>query len=126
MALFEALCLFMLLPVGFRNADLRAQVAQLMGHSPEQYSAGRMTYDLRRLRLHGIIVRAAGTHRYRLTPEGIRICLFMTKVHHRIIRPGCSQLMDGCPKASRRPVIAAIKQLDRAIDQMVSEAKIAA
>lgn len=126
MALFQALCLFMLLPAGFRNANLQAHVAQLMGHSPEQYAPGRMTYDLRRLRLHGIIVREAGTHRYRLTPEGIRICLFMTKVHHRVIRPGCSQLMDGCPKAARRPVTAAIKQLDRAIDQMVSEAKIAA
>ncbi len=126
MALFQALCLFMLLPAGFRNADLRMHIAQLMGLSPEQYSSGQMTYDLRRLRLHGIIARESGTHSYRVTREGIRICQFMTKVHHRVIRPGCSQLMDGCPKASKRPVTAAIKQLDRAIDQLVSEAKLAA
>jgi hypothetical protein len=126
MSLFQALCLFTLLPQGFRNADLRTHVAQLMGHSPQQYSPGRMTYDLRRLRLHGIIARDTGTHRYHVTHQGIRICLFMTKVHHRVIRPGFSQLMDGCPKASRRPVTAAIKQLDYAIDQMVSEAKTAA
>ncbi len=61
MSLFQALCLFTLLPQGFRNADLRAYVAQLMGHSPQQYSPGRMTYDLRRLRLHGIIARDTGT-----------------------------------------------------------------
>ncbi len=85
-----------------------------------------MTYDLRRLRLHGIIVRKQGTHQYRVTREGIRICLFMTKVHHRIIRPGFSQLMDGCPKAPKRLVATAIKQLDRAIEQLVLEAKIAA
>jgi len=126
MALFQALCLFTLLPQGFRNADLRTYVAQLMGHSPEQYSPGRMTYDLRRLRLHGIIVRDSGSHRYHVTRQGMRICLFMTKVHHRVIRAGLSQLMDGCPKASRRPVTTAIKQLDHAIDQLVSEAKIAA
>jgi hypothetical protein len=126
MALFQALCLFTLLPQGFRNADLRAYVAQLMGHPPEHYSPGRMTYDLRRLRLHGIIVRDSGSHRYHVTRQGVRICLFMTKVHHRVIRAGFSQLMDGCPKASRRPVTAAIKQLDHAIDQLVSEAKIAA
>ena len=126
MALFQALCLFMLLPAGFRNANLRAHVAQLLGYSPEQYSPGRMTYDLRRLRLHGIIARETGTHRYRVTPQGMRICLFMTKVHHRVIRPGFSQLMDGCPKAPNRLVASAIKQLDRAMDQMVSEAKIAA
>ncbi len=53
----------------------------------------------RRLRLHGIIARESGTHRHRVIREGIRICLFMTKVHHRVIRPGYSQLM----KAAKRP-----------------------
>ncbi|MGC1952493.1 MAG: hypothetical protein WA970_07985, partial [Gammaproteobacteria bacterium] len=47
----EALCLFVLLPEGFRNAALHAHVAVLMGESPERYPPGRMTYDLRRLRL---------------------------------------------------------------------------
>lgn len=126
MALFQALCLFMLLPQGFRNANLRYHVAQLLGFSPETYSPGRMTYDLRRLRLHGIIVREAGTHRYQVTHDGMRICLFMTKVHHRILRPGLSQLMDGCPKAPRRPLASAMKQLDHAIDQIILEAKLAA
>jgi hypothetical protein len=64
MALFQALCLFMLLPQGFRNATLRTHVAQLMGESPSEYKPGRMTYDLRRLRLHGVIIKIAGTHRY--------------------------------------------------------------
>lgn len=126
MVLFQALCLFMLLPQGFRNANLRDHVAQLLGFSSEAYSPGRMTYDLRRLRLHGIIATEAGTHRYHVTHEGMRICLFMTKVHQRILRPGLSQIMDGCPKSPRRPVASAMKQLDHAIDQMVSEAKIAA
>ena len=126
MALFQGLCLFMLLPQGFRNATLRDHVAQLMGMPSEAYSPGRMTYDLRRLRLHGIILREAGSHRYQVTDEGMRICLFMTKVHHRIIRPGCSQLMDGCPKAPNRPIASAMRQLDRAMDQLIGEAKLAA
>jgi len=50
----------------------------------------------------------------------------MTKVHHRIIRPGCSELMDGCPKAPVRLIAATVKKLDRAIDQLVIEAKLAA
>ena len=125
MALFQGLCLFMLLPQGFRNATLRDHVAQLMGMPSEAYSPGRMTYDLRRLRLHGIILREAGSHRYQVTDEGMRICLFMTKVHHRIIRPGCSQLMDGCPKAPNRPIASAMRQLDRAMDQLIGEAKLA-
>jgi hypothetical protein len=126
MALFQALCLFRLLPQGFRNANLRDHVAQRLGFDSEAYCAGRMTYDLRRWRLHGLIAREASSHRYPVTPDGIRICLFMTKVHHRLLRPGFSQIMDGCPKAPRRPVVCAMKQLDQAIDQMILEAKIAA
>jgi hypothetical protein len=29
-----------------------------------------MTYDLRRFRLHGLIERVVGTHRYTVTPTG--------------------------------------------------------
>ena len=126
MALLQALCLFVLLPQGFRNATLRALVAQLMGESLEQYTPARMTYDLRRLRLHGIIEKIPGTQRYQLTAEGLRICLFLTKVHVRVIRPGLSQLMDGCPKAPNRPIAHAMRQLDRSMDQLIGEAKLAA
>jgi hypothetical protein len=58
MALFQALCLFCLLPGGFRNAMLREVIAPLMGESPEDYKPGKMTYDLRRLKLHGIIEKS--------------------------------------------------------------------
>jgi len=126
MALFQALCLFILLPEGFRNATLRAHVAELMGTAPEGYGPGRMTYDLRRLRLHGLIVRIPSTHRYKVTALGKRVCLFFTKVNARIIRPGLSQLLDGCPKAPNRPLAVAIKQLDRSCEQLFAEAKLAA
>ena len=116
----------MLLPQGFRNATLRTHVAQLMGELTEAYTPGRMTYDLRRLRLHGVITKIPGTHRYEVTDEGIRICLFLTKVHSRIIRPGFSQLLDGCPKATNRPIANAMRQLDRSVDQLINEAKLAA
>lgn len=35
------------------------------GLDPSQWRPGRMTYDLRRLRLHGLIERIPKTHRYR-------------------------------------------------------------
>ena len=37
-----------------------------------------MTYDLRRLRLHGLIERIPHTHRYRPTPLGWRTAWFYT------------------------------------------------
>jgi hypothetical protein len=50
MALMQALCLFLLIPAGFANVDLRVLVAALLGQDPASYSPGRMTYDLRRWR----------------------------------------------------------------------------
>jgi predicted MarR family transcription regulator len=46
-----------------------------------------MTYDLRRLRLHGLIERIPRTNTYTLTPDGARVVLFYTKVHGRLLRP---------------------------------------
>jgi hypothetical protein len=126
MALLQALCLFILLPEGFRNAALRGHVAELLGIPLEAYTAGRMTYDLRRLKLHGLIVRIPHTQRYEITHLGKRVALFFTKLNARVIRPGLSQLFDGCPKAPNRPLAAAAKRLDVAFDNFIAEAKLAA
>ena len=69
-ALLAALLRFDLLPAGFRNRELREAVAPLRGMSFDDYKAGQMTYDLRRLRLRGLIERiphrpAVSAHRRR-------------------------------------------------------------
>jgi len=69
MALLQVLCLFLPIPEGFRNASVRQWMAQALGVSVEEYSGGRATYDLRRLRLHGPIARIPHTHRYRVRAE---------------------------------------------------------
>ena len=37
-----------------------------------------MTYDLRRLRTHGLIERIAHTHRYQVTDHGLHTAMFLT------------------------------------------------
>ena len=64
-ALPAALQLFRLQPDGFRNADIRALLAQLRGLPDTAVSSGQTTYDLRRLRVHGLIERIPHSHRYR-------------------------------------------------------------
>ena len=76
LALMYALCLFELLPEGFRNADLRVRVAELLNQEPTTYSQGRMTYGLRRLRLHGLIERRPHANRNLVTEDDIRIIIF--------------------------------------------------
>src|SRR5271170_5318741 len=53
-ALLAALCAFRLLPHGFTNRDLRTHLAPLLGLNPEVMTSGQLSYDLRRLRIHGL------------------------------------------------------------------------
>src|SRR3954452_6070895 len=92
-ALFSALLVFRLLARGFSNRDLRDCWAPLLGKTPDDLTAGQMTYHLRRLRLHGLIERIAGTHRYRVTSQGSRTILFCTRTYTRLLRPGLAQIV---------------------------------
>jgi hypothetical protein len=60
-ALLAALCVFRLLPNGFANRDLRTHLAPLLGLNPGDMTSGQISYDLRQLRIHGLIERIPGT-----------------------------------------------------------------
>ena len=83
MALLAALCSFQHLFDGFTNRSLRTLIAELI----PGYSARQMTYDLRRLRRNGFIVRLPTSQRYQLTAHGRRLAVFFTKTHTRIVCP---------------------------------------
>jgi hypothetical protein len=102
--LWSGFVLFQFLPAGFSNRDLRQHWSQLLGLSIQQVSAGCMGYNLRRLRLHRIIERIEASHRYRLTPLGLRSALFFTRIYTRIRRPGLAQVLPSVPavNSSRR------------------------
>jgi predicted MarR family transcription regulator len=51
------------------------------------YTANQMTYDLRRLRLKGLITRPPHTNTYLLTDEDQRVAIFYTKLRDRLLRP---------------------------------------
>ena len=93
-ALLAALVVFRLLPHGFRNRDLRAHLAPLLGTPTDAMTAGQLSYDLRRLLHHGLIHRVPGTHRYTIPDHGLHLALFLTRAHKRLIRPGLSDLLD--------------------------------
>jgi hypothetical protein len=59
MALIGALCQTLLAATGFTNKHLRVLMAGLLGSN---YRPGQMTYDLRRLRLTGLIHRLPPTN----------------------------------------------------------------
>ena len=117
--------MFALLPNGFRNRDLRSHLAALLGESPQQMTPGRMTYHLRRLRLHGLIERIDGTHAYRLTQEGIRVAFFFNRTYCRILRPGMAFIMPDIPE-NNSTLQQRFHLLDVAIEQLIDRARLAA
>jgi hypothetical protein len=101
-ALLTALVIFRLLPHGFRNRDLRAHLAPLLGATADTMTAGQLSYDLRRLRHHGLVERVPGTHRYTIPDRSLHLALFLTRNHARVLRPGVSRHPPGAQGALRR------------------------
>jgi hypothetical protein len=87
MALMLALTMFHHLIDGFRNPGLRQQVADLLGVALSEYTPGQMTYDLRRLRLQGLIYRPPKTNRYFVTPYGWKVARLFARLEGRVFRP---------------------------------------
>jgi hypothetical protein len=112
---------FRLLPGGFKNRDLRQQIAALLGTTPDHISPGRMTFDLRRLRLYGLIERVVGSQRYRVTPFGFKVALFLTRCYNRLLRPGTALLVESGPTAPSA-IRSAVDRLDQTIDQLLAQA----
>jgi hypothetical protein len=125
LALFLALVVFRLLPQGFSARELRQHMAPLLGKAPGDLSLGQLTYDLRRLRLHGLIERLPKRHRYRVTDPGLRVALFIPRLWARTLRPGLATVMpDTAPNDST--LRRAFERLEYAMDDWCAEAKLAA
>lgn len=123
-ALLAALLLFVFTVNGFAAKNLRPPLAALLGLAPEKLSPARMSYDLRRLRLHGLIERIPRTHRYRLTHRGIQIAAFWTRTYNRLLRPGLAQLAD--PAAEHASLHRKLQALLEAVDHACEDVKVAA
>lgn len=120
-ALFSVLVLFCIQPQGFQASDFRAYLAPLLGLDPAQLTQGQISYNLRRLRLRGLIARIPKSHRYRVTSEGLRIALFCTRVYSRIYRTGLSLI-----RTPDSPLDRAIRAVEQHVDRICDQAKLAA
>lgn len=124
-ALLSVLVLFSFQPRGFTNHEMRTLLAQLLGLDPANYPVGRMTYDLRRLRLHGLIQRISKSHRYEVTAAGLRIALFFSRTYARLLRPKLAEIMSIGPPADS-PLRAAFDGLQAEIDNCCEHQKLVA
>jgi predicted MarR family transcription regulator len=80
-----------------------------------------MSYDLRRLRLHGLIQRLPHSNTYVLTSEGIRVAVFYTKLQNRLLRP----LLDTNQPPAKIEIRRALTTLEHAVIDYIQAARLA-
>jgi hypothetical protein len=117
MALAGALCAVIHAVTGFTNHSLRGLVAGQLG---TDYTSAQMTYDLRRLRLHGLIQRVPHTNTYVLTPDGQRVAAFYTKLHRKLLGP----LLDADKPPAPIEVRRALAVIDKTVNDYVTNARL--
>jgi hypothetical protein len=105
--------------------DLRRHLAGLSGTDPEKISQGAITYQLRRLRLHGFIERLPQSFRYRVFDFGFRAVLFFTRIYNRPLRSGLAAALPGL-RAFDIPLKGAFDKIDARANEWVNQAQLAA
>ena len=86
--------------LGYAVVHPRMAGAPLLGTTTEHITTGKMTYDLRRLRAHGLIARIPHTRRYQVTDTGLSHALLLTHAHDHLLRAGLDR-----SRSCRHPVV---------------------
>ena len=125
MAVLASLVGFCHLVEGFSNRQLVQQTAALLD---APYTTRQATYDLRRLKRKGLILKTPHSHRYQLTPLGRRVAVLFTKTYGRVLAPGLILLDPKLPDhlKQRNPLATAWRQLDGALDDFTKRQLLAA
>ena len=123
--LLHVLLLFVLVQGTFAHSDLREHLAPLLGQKPSQLTPGRITYDLRRLRLHGLIERIPKSYRYRITANGLRTAIFYTRLYNRALRTGLAIISQRATDYEL-PIAKSIRAAEVAVNNWYDDEKLAA
>jgi hypothetical protein len=104
----------------FTIRDLHPATAAALDLSPDQYRLSSLRYDLSKLRAKGLMERLSHTRRYRLLPQGYRICLIFLKLFERVYAPLTAGLLRPITADARLPEDKR-HQLDRLYQRLVAD-----
>jgi hypothetical protein len=122
LAVMHALVRFAHLASGdtFTTKDLHSAAATALDSTPEQYPLASLRYDLSKLRAKRLIEKVEHARRYRLLPQGYRICVVFLKLFERVYAPLTAGLL--------RPIAADARladdrrqRLDRLYQRIVTD-----
>ena len=114
---------------GLSTKQIHESVIRRFGLKDKSYRLSSVSYDLRKLKGHGLVERADGRYRYRLTEKGQRVAVLFLMFHQRLCGPLAGSQFGHRPNELHRPKISKLEQAyyeaDKAIDKIVTMLKAA-
>ena len=125
MAVLASTVGFCHLLTGFNNRELVERTSALLARP---YTSRQATYDLRRLRRKGLILKLPQRQRYRLTPDGRRIAVLFTKTYSRVLLRGLTALDARLPDdlTQRSDLATAWRHFEPVLENFLDESLVAA
>ena len=88
----------------------------------KDYTLHQIRYDLRKLRLHGLIQRIPHSHAYRFTQKGYKLALLLIQLPKRIYGPVAFGILRHRPNPQHQPnsdFERAYQKIDAAFDEAI-------
>jgi hypothetical protein len=88
-------------PRGFTVGQLAVKVREALRCEAPAYRPRQASYDLKKLRAKGLVVRMEGTRRYQATPDGLRRLVALHVLREKVLKPLLSGV--GRESSERKP-----------------------
>lgn len=110
---------------GFRTAQLYRELLERLELSAGDYSLTQLRYDLRKLKVHGLLERQGKSYRYQLTERGRKALALLVLLRQRVCGPLAGSLFVHRPNpttasgSSPSKLETAYAKADRAIGEII-------
>lgn len=107
----------------WKTKDLHKYILENYRLNEKDYTLNQLRYDMRKLRVHGIIERIGKSYRYRLTEYGKKVCLSFVLFHKKLHGPISNSLFNYKPNQNLQvnsKFEKAYHRIDREIDKFLS------
>jgi hypothetical protein len=88
---------------GWRARQIHDAILTTFGIGADRYRLTQLSYDLRKLKAHGLLARDGKRYAYRLTDKGTKVALLFVLFHKQLCGPLANSLFHHQPEATPRP-----------------------
>ena len=88
---------------GWRSLEIHQALLTTFVLSASTYTLTQLRYDLRKMKVHGLLERIGRGYRYRLTDKGVKAALMFILFHKRVCGPLANSLFHHRPDESLEP-----------------------